>query len=260
MTEILVLGNGISRLAWHELILEWPGEVWGCNRVYEEYGALLSRLTGHKEVLVAAIAEMKKHEDWDFRVWGGHLGKPLKCAEPFTCPKKYHNDSGTTLVAQALHEGHNVAVCGFDLGGWDVKSPELENVPKWNWVDRWRRLLNDYGESRVRFIGHDHKPYLLSEAPNDAYCHRYLNGHPHISDPAYIAVWEKWTGRKANELESDPMVKVKYKDGREAQMKDVIAAKLERKGKVEIVKQNGSKPQAKRSTKKKDSEEVEADA
>lgn len=236
MTKVLVLGNGISRLSYDEFIRSWLGEIWGCNCVYLEYGALLSRLAGHKDVLAKVAAEMPLHEDWTFQLWAGHLGAPIRNAERFTCPKRFQNDSGTTLVAQALHEGHDVVACGFDLGGWDIHSPELENAPKWNWVDRWRELLKEYGADRVRFIGHNHKPFLMSDQPSDAYCHRYLHGKPHIADSEYIAVWERFTGRTAGDLQEECMTKVRFKDGREVVMKDLIAQKMAKKGKVKILK------------------------
>lgn len=258
MMEVLILGNGISRLSYDDFIRSWQGEVWGCNRVFHEYGRILSRLAGHTDVMVEA-REHRRQNQHEYEIWGGHLGKSHPAERLFTCSKRYQKDTGTTLVAQALHEGHNVAVVGFDLGGPDILSPELEKAPKWNWVDRWRLLLRDFGEHRVRFIGHDHKLYLLSDEQNDAYCHRYLNGKPHIPGPDYIAVWQEFTGRAVKETEDEPMVQVRYKDGSEAPMKDAIAAKMEKKGQIEILKPEKKQQQATttRTTKK---EKVKDDA
>jgi hypothetical protein len=232
--EILVLGNGISRLVYDETIRNWPGEVWGCNRAYLDYPAKLARLTGHKEELIAAAAQLSKH-DWTFELWAGNLANSIHSAHRFTCPKRFQNDSGTTLIAQALHEGHTVAACGFDLGGPDIHSPELENVPKWNWVDRWRDLIAEYGTDRIRFIGHDHMPFLLGDLPSNAYCHRYLRGQPHIADPEYIEIWQRFTGRSAGNIQEETMIEVRFSDGRKVIMKDFIAEKMAKKGKVEIV-------------------------
>lgn len=237
MDEVLILGNGISRINYHEFILKWSGEVWGCNRAYLEYGNKLTRLTGHADVLQDAEVFRDKNNLF-FEIWGGHIGTTIKSAKRFDCPKQYQTDSGTTLIAQALHEGFNIVACGFDLGGWDIHSPELENAPKDNWVERWRILLAVYGEERIRFIGHDHKPFLLSMLPSNTYCQKYTNGFPHINDPDYLKTWEKWTGKKPEVFEEEYMTKVKFPDGREVEMKDFIAKKMAKKGKVEILKQD----------------------
>jgi hypothetical protein len=256
--EILVLGNGISRLAYDETIRNWPGEVWGCNLAYLDYPGKLTRLTGHKEELINAAAEREKHEGWNFELWAGNLANTIKDVHRFTCPKQFQHDSGTTLIAQALYEGHNVAACGFDLGGPDIHSPELENVPKWNWVDRWRALLAEYGADRVRFIGHDHMPFLLGDQPSDAYCHRYLHGRPHIADPEYIEIWEQFTGRSAVDIQEEIMIEVRFPDGRKVIMKDFIAEKMAKKGKVEIVgKVKDEKPKAEK-PKEKEAEKAKA--
>lgn len=213
MARVLVLGNGISRLAYTALIEGWDGEVWGCNRAYLDFPAKLSRLTGHIEVLCEAAEYKSQHADARFDLWSGNLGKPIEGAHRFTCPRQFLNDSGTTLIAQALEEGHDVFVCGFDLGGLDIHSPGIEHTDKTEWVKRWREIAAHYSLKRITFIGADHKPFILSDASPSSYAHDYTAGRPHIDDPQYLATWEQWTGKPASRPLGGKQMKVKFPNG-----------------------------------------------
>jgi len=237
-SEVLILGNGISRISFKDLITDWPGEVWGCNRSYLDYPEKLTRLNGHTNVMYEAAEYREKH-NLSFDIWGGHLG-PLGAADKgFTCSKRFCKDSGTAMIAQALHEGFNIAACGFDLGGPDLHSPRLGTIAKHNWIKRWRTLLETYGRRRIRFIGYDHLPYLLSGRPPTEYSNCYRAGEPHLYDADYIEVWEQWSGKSAFSYKEISIVKVKVKytkTGQVAEMDQQVAAKMQSKGKVEILK------------------------
>lgn len=234
--DVLILGNGISRLSFDDLIRSWPGEVWGCNRIFYEYGNILSRLAGHTDVMVMA-REHRSENQHEYEIWGGHLGKAEPAEKRWTCNVKYWADTGSTFVAQALTEGREIVLCGFDIGGPDLLSPKHETFRKWQWVDRWRVLLRDFGPDRIEFIGHDHLPFLLSKRPATEYQRSYIGGKPHLADPDYLTAWQKWSGRPLPGLpEVLELVKIKYKDGREAEMQEPIAIKMQAKGKVEIIK------------------------
>lgn len=238
-----MVGNGISRLDYDREIREWSGEIWGCNRIYLEYGAILSRLTGHGDVMEAA----RIHRDQNghqYQLWGGNLSRQ-GAEHAFTCPAIYRKDSGSTLVAQALHDGYRAVAVGFDFGGWDIHSPGIEHQQKPQWVKRWRAFLGQYGWDRVRFIGYDHLPYLRSLKPAGEYARRYIAGKPHLMTPEYVARWEAWTGRSAfPPLKEDVIMRVRFPDGREADMKDVIAEKMIRKGKAVIAGANSVKSES----------------
>ena len=237
MTETLILGNGISRLSYVDIIKNWLGEVWGCNLAFLDFPEKLNRITGHADVMLKAKDCREKYQH-GFEIWGGHLGANLAAEKTFDCPRIFRKDSGTTLIAQALHEGRDVAVCGFDLGGLDIHSPGLENLLKHNWVQRWRKLFEVYDHTRVRFIGYDHKPYLFSGRSSMVYSQRYRDGRPHIMDDKYLSVWENWTGKKSQCLDlGGETVKVKYKkNGFIGEVSEAVAAKLIDKGKAELVK------------------------
>jgi hypothetical protein len=234
--EVLILGNGISRLAYDDLIKAWPGEVWACNKAYLDYPGKITRLTGHKDVMIEA-ASYKKDNELRYEIWAGNLGNFDFADRDFDCPADMKRDSGTTLAAQALYEGRNIALCGIDLGGPDIHSPGNEKRAKHNWISRWRKIIEAYGQDRIRFIGYNHMPYLLSGKPASEYARRYMQGKPHIPNEEYFDVWEKWAGKPAIPFKESQMVRVRYKDGREIEMNDFIAAKMERKGKIMIIKE-----------------------
>ena len=194
MSVVLILGNGISRLLLADRIAIWAGEVWGCNRAYLEpaIGPRLLRLTGHPAVMAEALAYKLQRHYAPWEIWGPITG--VNTVTPFTCPDKYRRDSGTTLVAQALHEGLDVAAAGFDLGGPDIHSPRHWTQTRTGWVKRWRRLGERYGWDRIEFWGHDHKPFLRSGEEPSAYQKRYVAGIPHIPGEEYRRLFAEQYG------------------------------------------------------------------
>lgn len=188
--QVLILGNGISRLLLARRIAAWRGQIWGCNLAYTEpgIGPRLTRLTGHASVMEEAWVYKATHPEVHFEIWGGHQGKAV--GRTFTCPGEYRHDSGTTLVAQALHEGYDVAAAGFDIGGPDIHSPRLWEQRKQTWVKRWRQILEHYGWDRVTFWGYDHMPYLKSSASVRRYSERYAAGIAHIPGEEYRRLFD----------------------------------------------------------------------
>jgi len=235
MADVLILGNGISRLSYVELIETWPDEVWGCNRAYLDFPGKLDRLTGHLEVMEDA-KKCREENQYKFEIWGGHLANWHFFDNHFDCRLMFRKDSGITLVAQALHEKNTVSVCGFDMGGPDIHSPNLHNDLKHSWIQRWRKLFEVYDHKLVNFIGYDHKPYLFSDRSSMQYSQRYRDGRPHIIDPDYLEVWKEWTGKDYQYLGGE-IVEVKYKkNGYIATVSEAVAAKLIDKGAAELVK------------------------
>lgn len=245
--EVLIVGNGISRLTHDRFIKEWRGELWGCNKVYIEYGAHLTRLNGHTDVMYEAI-EYRDEHGYRYEIWAGHLGKNLiDEAKTFTCPFEFCRDSGSTWVAQALHEGRSrILVCGFDLGGYDIHSPEVVRTNKTNWVKRWRAIAGRYTLERVEFVGYDHKPFILSGRHAATYWKHCSRGRAHIDDPEYLALVENLYGVKAERPREDRVVMVKYirgpKRGWETEYRESVADILVGRGEVEIVK-DGTEPE-----------------
>lgn len=181
--QTIILGNGISRLKYDHLIRFWKGEVWGCNRVYLDYGDTITALAGHTDVMLEAEKA---------RVSLGHEYSIFGISENFTCPEIYRKDTGTTIVAEALTRGMDVICCGFDIGGLDVYSPDHEKKNKPQWVQRWRLILENFDPARITFWGYDHKPYLLSDAPAGMYARQYTQGKSHISDEEYTKQVSEW--------------------------------------------------------------------
>lgn len=169
--NVLILGNGLSRLSFDAAIRAYSGLIWGCNRVYLDYGDVLDGLAGHGDVMDEA-ARFRESNGWKFRILGSD-------EDPLTCEAKYRKDTGTTLVAEALTRGHTVELCGFDLGGLDVYSPGHEKKNKTTWVKRWREIFREFGSGNLSFWGHDHKPFIQSGQPADSYWKAYSKGKSH---------------------------------------------------------------------------------
>jgi len=247
--DVLILGNGISRLTYDRFIKEWLGELWGCNSIYIEYGAQLTRLTGHTDVLRKAV-EYREANGCRYEIWAGHLGRNvIEGAKSFTCPPELCRDSGSTMVAQALHEGRRrILVCGFDFGGYDVLSSKLQEQNKTNWVKRWREIARKYTLDRVEFIGYDHKPFIASGEKAAKYWQQYSRGRAHIDDPEYLALVEGLYGIEALRPREDKIVKVRYlrgpRAGWETEYKEAIALKLAERGEVEIIPEPEPEPEA----------------
>lgn len=235
----MILGNGLSRKLFAQQIADWQGEVWACNYAYTEpFASKLTRLTGHANVLREALAH-RDANDLMFKVYIGHLGMPkIPGCEPFTCPREYWKDSGTTFVAQALHEGFDVEACGFDLGGADCLSPRLWEQNKRTWVSRWRSIGERWGWDRIVFWGHDHKPFLRSSIKASAYSRRYMEGVPHIPGEEYARLFAEQYGAlrgKYVPIQEDRVVTFKFKSGETTQYKESIAEIFAARGLGEIV-------------------------
>lgn len=237
MSEVLLLGNGISRLLHEPMIRQWRGELWAANYAYLEWGERLTRITGHNNVMAEAKAWRQQY-GLTYKIMG-RIGVESEAEIHLQCPERFRKDSGITLAAEALEEGFDrVLCCGYDLGGADLLSEDLHLQFKSVWVRRWRELLAHYGSTRVEFIGWNHLPYLLSRRPADEYQRRYRRGLPHIPDPKYIALHNLVFGRMAGWKE-DVMVRVKWivppREGWETQYKESVARIFAGRGQVKIL-------------------------
>lgn len=244
MADVLVLGNGISRLLHEDFIRSWTGEFWACNYAYLEWGHKLTLLAGHTNVLEEAM-EYRDQHDLNYTIFGALFGRKL-AERPATCPGEFQKNSGTTLLAQAHEDGFDtIRLCGFDCGGPDILSPGLELQRKQSWVRRLRELIGHYGTERIRFVGFDHLPFLLGKGREDQYMKRYTRRVPHIPDPAYIALHNLIYGGH-HSLRGERQVKVRFitgaKVGFETNMNEGVAMKLVDRGQVEIIDVVSSEP------------------
>lgn len=204
--KILILGNGISLLSFANRIRQWRGPIWGCNRIYLDYGDILTGLYGHVEVMEEAKLYREAH-GLGFKILGEE--------DPITCAEIHRKDSGTTLVAEALTRGYEVELCGFDLGGPDMYSPGHDKKNKSSWVQRWRVILQKFGAEHVTFWGYDHKPFLLSDAPAIEYFRLYGHGKAHIKTDAYEKELRAWRGDYSRIYAQVPIVLLHNKGKRE---------------------------------------------
>ena len=196
MTEVLVLGNGGSRLQYDGLIRSWQGEIWGCNRVYTDYGHQLARIATDSILMLQEIHRYRDETGADFETWAWGKVADAGSDRRFTSPGTLRANSGAMLAMQAIEEGHSVALCGFDMGGPDIYLGDLGSKP--GWLQKWRAIVRHYGPDRFRFIGFDHMPGLMTE-------------------------------------QEERMVKVRFKNGYETEMSENIARRMQGKGELTIL-------------------------
>ncbi len=240
---VLILGNGLSRLLYHREIMQHPGEVWGCNYVYLEYPERLSRLAGHVEVLAKA-AQVAIENGYSYKVYGGNQGSYPDHFCSYTCPVEFRKDAGTTLVAQALSEGHSIIACGFDMGGFDVVSPQHAKFNKMGWIRRWQRLYQRYKmQWNVTFLGYDHTPIIRYPAPRyliQKYNFRYQHMEPHINQEEYLLLFYAFYGVPQDIDERSEFTEVRWllnpHEGKRLVLSRWYAKIEQRRGNCEIVK------------------------
>jgi hypothetical protein len=192
MAKILILGNGLSRLLFDKQIRNFRGEIWGCNRVYLDYGDVLTLIYGHSDVVHEAGLYRDAH----------HLHYKLCGTNEYqlSCNNLYRKDTGSTLAAEALTLGFDIILCGFDLGGPDIYSPNHECKNKSGWVDRWRIIFRNFGKEHIEWWGHNHTPFILSGNRRDEYAKKYTSGTPHLPEKEYAELVEKFKTRDITEL------------------------------------------------------------
>lgn len=190
MKNILIIGNGTSRKLHEEFIDSWNDEIWACNQAYKEFGHKknLTKIIGDAPT-VPMILSWKEENKSSFEVVV--TSRVYEILEPqdkpkvsaLQCPIKYHNDSGTSLVAEALTSRYaGVSVAGFDLGGKDIYVEGHEKLVKAIWIDRWRKLAKDFSLDSIQFIGYDHKKFILSDLPADSYSKIYTRSGDHLKN------------------------------------------------------------------------------
>ena len=185
--SVLILGNGVSRLQHMDMIREWTGEIWGCNSIYKDLeSGLIPRIdaiTGDKVAIEAAV-DSKEKNGYTYKVWSrGPRTLGMKGTIDIKLATEYIYDSGTTLVCKALIDAYtNIVLVGFDLGGKDIYVPNHEMRNKSAWIARWRKIAKKFTLNNITFVGTDHKPYLLSNKPIDAYAKIYMqDGKNHLT-------------------------------------------------------------------------------
>lgn len=238
--DVLIVGNGISRLAFTDQIKTYKGEIWACNNAYKEFGPYLKRLTGHVDVLYEAEKYRNEH-NLSFEIWSGNLGKPDINWRKFIVPAKWYRDSGTTLIAEALFERYdNIELVGFDLGGADVYALDQYKVDKTSWVKRFVDIEKEWSLKSIKWWGYNHTPFIQKCVKNPGFAHMYYKaygeGDPHIKDMSYINLFKSMVNSTPN---TDKLCnyRVKFPNGYIGVIKADIAKRLIERHQVEFVEE-----------------------
>ena len=127
MKSVLILGNGSTRLNHRGYVSSWQGEIWVCNRAYQEYHKLprVDRVaTVHGDVLLDAY-NFKIDNSLNYQLLTSYRVQrkaPNKVDGVFY--EKRGWSTGNLAIVQALKEGYeNITLVGFDFGGGDIYQP-----------------------------------------------------------------------------------------------------------------------------------------
>ena len=159
---MLLVGNGVSRLKpeVQKYIQDWiknrTGEIWIFNYAYKEFGKKATRWSGHKE-LIEVVYQYKQFHKAKYIIYTNEITDIPH--NQFS--HDYLYDSGSTAVRQALIDGFDCYLVGFDLGGADVYCPEHYKINKTMWVKRMYQIWFS-NQDRVHFIGVDHSNIFRS--------------------------------------------------------------------------------------------------
>ncbi len=156
MKKMLLVGNGVSRLKpeVQKYIQDWiknrTGEIWIFNYAYKEFGKKATRWSGHKE-LIEVVYQYKQFHKAKYIIYTNEITDIPHNQFSYD----YLFDSGSTAVRQALIDGFDCYLVGFDLGGADVYSPGHEKLNKKIWQ---KRMYDIYSKNKevIHFVGVDH--------------------------------------------------------------------------------------------------------
>lgn len=160
MKQLLILGNGISRLNYGWYIREYQYPIWSCNSTFRE----LYRL-GRIDVLGSVHGiylkdSLQLSKDRNFRRISV---KSVDGSETF---HKYHGYStGNEMIHQAIYEGYdNIDLLGFDMGGFDITSNH--NVDGTNFKSQFTKIQSEYPYVKFNFINKSYIETLLLNLKN----------------------------------------------------------------------------------------------
>ena len=152
MKKMLLIGNGVSRLQDYviQYINDWEDDIWIFNLGYLDFGKRATRWSGHKE-LIEVVYQYKQFHKAKYIIYTNEITDIPH--NQFS--HDYLFDSGSTAVRQALIDGFDCYLVGFDLGGADVYSPGHEKLNKKIWQ---KRMYDIYSKNKevIHFIGVDH--------------------------------------------------------------------------------------------------------
>lgn len=155
MKSVLILGNGSTRLNHRKYISEWEGEIWVCNKAYQEIYKLprIDRVaTVHGEVVLDAYNfKIKNNAEYEI-ITSSKIQKRVPDKVDFVFHEKRGWSTGNLLIVQALKEEYDlIALVGFDFGGKDIYQPQ--KLPGDNFRKQFNQIQKEWDTSNIYFHG-----------------------------------------------------------------------------------------------------------
>jgi hypothetical protein len=147
MKEVIILGNGESRLKYDEYIKKYEYEIWGCNKAYLENYNFTRIGTVHIENANNALL-YKKQNNLKYIVYYSYF---LPECLSFS---NYHGwSTGNELLSQALLENYKITLIGFDSLNNNSSDIYMKNVVIDNFNNQFKIILNNNNyKERIRVL------------------------------------------------------------------------------------------------------------
>jgi hypothetical protein len=167
MRQVLILGNGESRKELTAEIQNWKDEVWACNGAYQEIEEFpsLSRLCSVHSGHVQDAIEFRNTHGYVFQI----VGKPNFKGVDRSFNLNRGWSTGSLALYDALYEGYDVVLAGFDFGGRDVYQPG--DIVGSNFVKQFIQVIKKWGMDRIRFLNEGG----ITKSVREHLLHRYEN-------------------------------------------------------------------------------------
>ena len=121
MKQVLILGNGKSRLQKYEDIKKWTDEIWVCNEGYQECKTFpnISLVASVHDFMILVFKAHRRNHNKSYEIVGPIDKDGYECYNKFI---KYSGwSTGNELIQEAILRGYEkIVLAGFDMGGLDV--------------------------------------------------------------------------------------------------------------------------------------------
>ncbi len=156
MKDVLILGNGTTRLDLKNEIRSYICPIWVCNEAYQEKRSLtnITRVgTVHDELIILARKYRERFKlDYSI-ITKKRFSKLLREQDELFLVEKGWS-TGNLLILQALEEGYDrIFLAGFDFGGSDIY--QLTPRPGGNFKNQYQEIVEKIHpdkKDRIKFL------------------------------------------------------------------------------------------------------------
>lgn len=155
--DVMILGNGKSRLDCENIIHNWQQELWVCNEAYHEAKKFrhITRVCSVHSNMIREAYDFKVNNKLDYKLLGRYKIPELPEGEYYQFRDKHGWSTGSLAVSQAILEDYqSILLLGFDFGGPDVyKDYDVEGSNFQKQFIELKRMYPQQFKKKVQFVG-----------------------------------------------------------------------------------------------------------